>query len=83
MRRLGTAGSRIHIIKHRRCIRHFHEMTVAHTTHWLDNHAVPEVPASRARWLGPLPAEDHGQVRPPTENEEYAHCDTEECRHDR
>ncbi|WP_199178190.1 5' nucleotidase, NT5C type [Mycobacterium hubeiense] len=41
IRRLGTEGIRIRIITHRLFIRWFHEIAVAQTVRWLDNHAVP------------------------------------------
>ncbi|WP_081914378.1 MULTISPECIES: 5' nucleotidase, NT5C type [Mycobacterium] len=41
IRRLGTEGIRIRVITHRLFIRWFHEIAVAQTVRWLDNHAVP------------------------------------------
>lgn len=41
IRRLGTEGIRIRIITHRLFIRHFHEIAVAQTVRWLDNHGIP------------------------------------------
>lgn len=41
IRRLGTEGIRIRIITHRLFIRWFHEIAVAQTVRWLDNHGVP------------------------------------------
>jgi len=41
IRRLGTEGIRIRVITHRLFIRWFHEVAVAQTVRWLDNHGVP------------------------------------------
>jgi 5'(3')-deoxyribonucleotidase len=41
IRRLGTEGIRIRVITHRLFIRWFHEIAVAQTVRWLDNHAIP------------------------------------------
>jgi 5' nucleotidase, deoxy (Pyrimidine), cytosolic type C protein (NT5C) len=41
IRRLGTEGIRIRIITHRLFIRWFHEIAVAQTVRWLDNHGIP------------------------------------------
>lgn len=41
IRRLGTEGIRIRIITYRLFIRWFHEMAVAQTVRWLDDHGIP------------------------------------------
>jgi 5'(3')-deoxyribonucleotidase len=41
IRRLGTEGIRVRIISYRLFIRWFHEVAVAQTVRWLDNHAIP------------------------------------------
>ncbi len=41
IRRLATEGIRIRVITYRLFIRWFHEVAVAQTVRWLDNHAVP------------------------------------------
>jgi 5'(3')-deoxyribonucleotidase len=41
IRRLGTEGVRIRIITHRLFIRYFHQVAVAQTVQWLDNHGIP------------------------------------------